>query len=94
MNVSFLENLPKLLDNKEENTWHKTSSSLDASVKIFGYRVDSVHSDMFKFLGGLNRSTYEGGDNERNDVIDDEQKSKNVAESRNSGFNVKRYLSR
>ena len=59
VNVSFLENLPKFLNNKEESTWHRTSSSLDASVKIFGYRVDSVHSDNFKFLGGLNRAKFD-----------------------------------
>ncbi len=91
--MSFLENLPKLLNNKEESTWHKTSSSLDASVKIFGYRVDSVYSDMFKFLGGLNRSTYEGGgDDERNIDNDEEQKIKNNKIDNNTGFEVRSYL--
>jgi len=91
--VSFLENLPKLLNNKEESTWHKTSSSLDASVKIFGYRVDSVYSDMFKFLGGLNRSAYEaGGDEERNINHDEEQKINNNTIKYDTDFAVRSCL--
>ena len=31
------------------------SCTLDASVKIYSCRVDSVLSDTFKVLGGLNR---------------------------------------
>lgn len=57
-------------------------------MKIFGYRVDSVYTDMFKFLGGLNRSTYEGGeDDEKKLNNNDEQMNKNTTIS-NPGFNV------
>ena len=56
VNNSFLDQLPKIFRGKDEAFWQKISATLDASAKIFGYRVDSVHSDMFKFLGGLNRT--------------------------------------
>ncbi len=56
INVGFIEDIAKLLNNKEESSWQKASASLDPSAKIYGYRVDSVHSETFKFLGGLNRN--------------------------------------
>ncbi len=36
------------------------SCTLDASVKIYSYRVDSVLADTFKVLGGLNRGEAAG----------------------------------
>eukprot|EP01133_Synstelium_polycarpum_P019976 gene19976-23938_t len=41
------------------------SCTLDASVKIYSCRVDSVHSETFKVLGGLSRA-------ERDDVEEDQ----------------------
>eukprot|EP01083_Nonionella_stella_P144857 453024_1 len=34
----------------------RASDTIDASVKIYSCRVDSVHSEMFRVLGGLNSS--------------------------------------
>ena len=45
-----------MLNKNEESAWQKASASLDVSAKVYGYRVDSVHSEAFKFLGGLNRN--------------------------------------
>ena len=45
-----------MLVKNEESAWQKASASLDATAKIYGFRVDSVHSETFKFLGGLNRN--------------------------------------
>ncbi len=64
VNVEFLENLPNFLNKNEESAWQKASASLDASAKIYGYRVDCVHSDTFKFLGGLNRTENKDEENE------------------------------
>ena len=75
MNVEFLENLPNLLNQNEESAWQKASASLDASAKIYGYRVDSVHSDTFKFLGGLNRT--ENKDDNHDNVKNFAEKIKN-----------------
>ena len=48
-----------MLVKNEESAWQKASASLDATAKIYGFRVDSVHSETFKFLGGLNRNKKE-----------------------------------
>jgi len=32
------------------------SSTLDAGVKIYAYRVDSVYNETYKLIGGLNRA--------------------------------------
>eukprot|EP00965_Chrysotila_dentata_P255220 6212145-Pleurochrysis_carterae.AAC.4 len=38
------------------------SSTLDAGVKIYAYRVDSVYTETFKLMGGLNRTSKKGDD--------------------------------
>jgi len=48
-----------MINKNEESAWQKASASLDVSAKVYGYRVDSVHSEAFKFLGGLNRNKKE-----------------------------------
>lgn len=35
---------------------------MEAGVKIYSYRVDSVHSETFKVLGGLNRTVADEGE--------------------------------
>ena len=55
-----------MLNKNEESAWQKASASLDVSAKVYGYRVDSVHSDTFKFLGGLNRNKREEEEKEGN----------------------------
>lgn len=48
--------------------FQRASCTLEASVKIYSCRVDSVHSETYKMLGGLNRTdggkSKEGGDND------------------------------
>ena len=39
--------------------FQKASCTLDAGVKIYSYRVDSIHTDAFKVLGGLHRTSNE-----------------------------------
>lgn len=58
INVDFLSKIPNLIkpNQTEDSSWQKASASLDASAKIYGFRVDAVHSDTFKFLNGLNRN--------------------------------------
>ena len=59
INVDFLSKIPNLIkpNQTEDSSWQKASASLDASAKIYGFRVDAVHSDTFKFLNGLNRNS-------------------------------------
>ena len=39
-----------------QTNFQRASCTLDAGVKIYAYRVDSVHSDVFKVMSGLSRS--------------------------------------
>jgi condensin complex subunit 2 len=77
-----METLPTLLNRKDESSWQKASASLDASAKIYGYRVDSVHSETFKFLGGLSRTDMkeEGKEN-----IEDESSADSNSRDRKRG---------
>lgn len=61
------------------------SCTLDASVKIYSYRVDSIHSEAYKVLGGLGRSGRkesagsESGDDGNDDGENQEQKKSKVS---------------
>jgi condensin complex subunit 2 len=81
VNVDYLDKLPHLLKKNEETSWQKASASLDASAKIYGYRVDSVHSETFKFLGGLSRA-------ETKDEFVDEQKKDKREKIRHDGYST------
>ncbi|KAH7434072.1 hypothetical protein KP509_07G099800 [Ceratopteris richardii] len=50
-----------------ETNFQKASCTLEAGVKIYSYRVDSVHSETFKVLGGLNRTAANEGDVQANE---------------------------
>jgi len=54
----------------ETNNFQEASCTLDASVQIYATRVDSIHTDTYKYLGGLNRV-------EDNDDDDDDDDSNN-----------------
>ena len=58
VNVDFLEKIPNFISHNrtEDSSWQKASASLDASAKIYGFRVDAVHTDTFRFLNGLSRN--------------------------------------
>ena len=86
INVGFIEDIAKLLNNKEESSWQKASASLDASAKIYGYRVDSVHSETFKFLGGLNRN--EKKDKENEDEGEEKTQKEKKIHTNNNGVNT------
>jgi condensin complex subunit 2 len=43
-------------DEGDQTNFQRASCTLDAGIKIYSYRVDSVHSDAFKVLGGLSRT--------------------------------------
>ena len=71
INVDFIESLSNILNKNEEAAWQKASASLDVSAKVYGYRVDSVHSETFQFLGGLNRN--KKGENQNKENIEEEK---------------------
>lgn len=56
--LPLIEHLEDLIKAEPETTnFQKASVTLDAGVKIYGTRVDSVHTETFKILGGLGRAS-------------------------------------
>jgi len=55
--IDYMKDLLKE-SNKDENAtnFQVASCTLDAGVKIYAYRVDSVHSEAYKVLGSLGRA--------------------------------------
>ncbi|CAL4101618.1 unnamed protein product, partial [Meganyctiphanes norvegica] len=53
--------------NTDMNNFQLASCTLDASTKIYAYRVDSIHTDTLKMAGGLGR-TQEKKDGEGNEA--------------------------
>jgi hypothetical protein len=54
--IEHLDDLIKEEDPTETTNFQRASVTLDAGVKIYSYRVDSVHTELFKMLGGLGRA--------------------------------------
>ena len=78
-----------MLIKNEESAWQKASASLDATAKIYGFRVDSVHSETFKFLGGLNRNKKEFNlNNDNNDDAQDGDNGTKKKEKMRRGVNT------
>jgi len=77
------------------------SCTLDASVKIYSCRVDSIHQDTFKVLGGLSRSGNNkadeedgeaaGGGEEGSTSKKKSHRSVNTIEANPSNLNVKKF---
>ena len=43
-------------EDRGQTNFQRASCTLDAGVKIYSYRVDSVHNSIYKTLGGLSRT--------------------------------------
>ncbi len=55
--LQLTENLTQVLGTSSgANAFQTAASAIDASVKIFAMRVDSVHQETFKLQSGLNRT--------------------------------------
>ncbi|XP_047342546.1 condensin complex subunit 2 isoform X2 [Impatiens glandulifera] len=52
-----------------ETNFQKASCTLEAGIKIYSMRVDSVHSEAYKVLGGINRV---GREDEQDNVVDED----------------------
>ncbi|CAM6074854.1 unnamed protein product [Sphagnum tenellum] len=56
--IDHLSTLVEGDDEDEDNTnFQKASCTLEAGVRIYSTRVDSVHTEAYKVLGGLSRTT-------------------------------------
>ncbi|XP_024542601.1 condensin complex subunit 2-like [Selaginella moellendorffii] len=61
--IDYLPHIVKADNNEDTQTnFQKASCTLEASAKIYSCRVDSVHTETYKVLGGLHRSAKEKND--------------------------------
>ncbi|KAG7638244.1 Condensin complex subunit 2 [Arabidopsis thaliana] len=90
-------------ENNTETNFQKASCTLEAGVKIYSMRVDSVHSEAYKVLGGITRAGHDdGGDHEdaagavENATNQNKQPEKKISplstlEPSFDGLNVKKF---
>ena len=72
--IDHLSDLVKTEKDEDNNTnFQKASCTLDAGVKIYASRVDSVHTETFKVLGGLSRSAQAQPQDEEGDGEEGEE---------------------
>ena len=84
VDLSCISRLPELLDaKKDENNWVKTGEALGAGAKIYGYRVDYVHMQTYKFLSELHRKN-DNGENEF-ELVEEDNKDNLEEEDKPSG---------
>lgn len=58
------------------------STSLDVSTKIYGYRVDSVHMEILKMVGGLDKQVMDNADTEEQGETMQENTEVNVVQKK------------
>ncbi|XP_068246220.1 condensin complex subunit 2-like [Palaemon carinicauda] len=86
-NLQLIDYMSEMLKRKDSdmNNFQVASCTLDASTKIYAYRVDSVHTDTLKMAGGLGRTQgKKDGDEEMGEggdqvVLKKKQKTKKKA---------------
>lgn len=70
--LNLIDHLTEVIKVDEEDdtetNFQKASCTLEAGVKIYSVRVDSVHSEAYKVLGGMNRA---GQENEQDGTVED-----------------------
>ncbi|CAL5342383.1 unnamed protein product [Camellia sinensis] len=88
--IDHLCDIVKVEDEDDmETNFQKASCTLEAGVKIYSMRVDSVHSEAYKVLGGITRV---GQQNEPDNVMEDANVS-NGQEEGNSKKEQERKVS-
>lgn len=63
--IDFMTYMIKKQDNDMSNL-QVASTSLDVSSKIYGFRVDSVHTEILKIIGGLDKQAPEDAEQDQN----------------------------
>lgn len=106
--LNLIDHLTDIIKAEEENdsetNFQKASCTLEAGVKIYSLRVDSVHSEAYKVLGGMNRAgleaeedtTLEGVNIESGQKENRKETNKKLSplstlESSFEGLNVKKF---
>ena len=66
--LQLIDYMSEMMRNKkasEMDNFQAASCALDASAKIYAYRVDSVHSDTLKLAGGVGKTAQEQEEREK-----------------------------
>merc|ERR550537_543776 len=61
--VELIEHIGELMQRYEthgEMNFHRAAGTLDASARIYAYRVDQVHQDAFKVKGSITNLNEDG----------------------------------
>ncbi len=66
--IDYMAEIMKTKKSSQLDNFQAASCALDASAKIYAYRVDSVHSDTLKLAGGVGKP--KDGNNKNNDNPD------------------------
>ena len=70
--LALIDHISEIVaDSKDEDgqtNFQKSSCTLDAGVKIYASRVDSFHNETFKMLGGMNKVSGAGAEDEATDA--------------------------
>ena len=64
--IDYMAEMMKTKKKSEMDNFQSASCALDASTKIYAYRVDSVHSDTLKLAGGVGDTNKENEGNKNN----------------------------
>ncbi|XP_065086359.1 condensin complex subunit 2 [Ochlerotatus camptorhynchus] len=72
--VTIIDTFAKLMSRHTNATqnFQVAGSTLEASTKVYGLRVDSVHTDVMRMCSELTRQSARGMDNNREDVDEDD----------------------
>ena len=68
--IDYMAEMMKTKKSSEMDNFQSASCALDASTKIYAYRVDSVHSDTLKLAGGVGDTNKENQENKDNNEGD------------------------
>jgi condensin complex subunit 2 len=71
-NLNLIDHIDEVIESStgDQSNFQVASSTLDASMKIYSSRVDSVHSDTYKVLGGLNRADGKQAEEDEEDELE------------------------
>lgn len=80
-NLPLIDYIGDVLESDKNGiNFQRASCTIDASVMIYSYRVDSVHKNTFKVLGGLSRNDVNGENPCDSDEEGKKKKKKSVAQ--------------
>ncbi|CAM1296898.1 Uncharacterised protein g1679 [Pycnogonum litorale] len=101
--LHLIDYMSEMLQEREGMTnFQMASCTLDASTKIYAYRVDCMHADAYKMVGGLSKTNDPKGkkeDEEADSTEEGKKKKKNVKRSKTivpnvNALNIKKFDTR